>query len=170
MSTERTVVGVDGSRESLDAAAWAAADALHRGHSLHIAYAFVWPTVYAPVAGPMPSPSEQGVQEAAADTLAQAAAHARAVAPGLDDMQAQQPAAVLGAASEHACTVVVGNRGRGGFTGLLLGSVGVELAAHAVCPVVIVRHADRPAGPEAGRIVVGIDGSHDAERALHLRR
>jgi len=171
MSTDRTVVGVDGSRESLDAVAWAAADAVHRKCLLRIVYAFVWPTEYAPIPGPVPSPYEQGVQEAAAQTLADAAAHARATAPGLDvstDLQTQQPTAALLAASEHARTVVVGNRGRGGFTGLLLGSVGVELAAHAACPVVIVRHADRPVGPEAGRIVVGIDGSHDAERALQF--
>lgn len=83
-------------------------------------------------------------------------------------MPVQQPAAALVAASEHAGVVVVGNRGCGGFTGLLLGSVGVELAAHAACPVVIVRHDDRSAGPEAGRVVVGIDGSHDAEHALQF--
>jgi nucleotide-binding universal stress UspA family protein len=41
--------------------------------------------------------------------------------------------------AEHAALVVVGSRGHGAFAGMLLGSVGQHLAAHATCPVVIVR-------------------------------
>jgi nucleotide-binding universal stress UspA family protein len=51
--------------------------------------------------------------------------------------------------------VVVGHRGLGGFTGLLLGSVGVALSAHAVCPVVVVRGEP----PAQGPVVVGVDDS-----------
>jgi nucleotide-binding universal stress UspA family protein len=43
------------------------------------------------------------------------------------------------AAAEGADMLVVGNRGRGGFRGLLLGSVSQQIAHHATCPVVIVR-------------------------------
>ena len=64
--------------------------------------------------------------------------------------------------------IVVGSRGLGGFSGLLLGSVGVQLAAHAGCPVVVVRRDGRADGPEAGRVVVGVDGSHDADRAMRF--
>ncbi|UWZ34156.1 universal stress protein [Dactylosporangium roseum] len=173
MSTGTTViVGVDGSPDSLRAVDWAAADALRRHRPLRIVHAFLWPAVYPPPALPVPPQLyEQTMREAAQQILDEAVTRARTVAPALDvgtDMPIQQAAAALVAASRHAATVVVGNRGLGGFTGLLLGSVGVELAAHAACPVVVVRHTDRPPGPEAGRVLVGVDGSHDAERALRF--
>ncbi|GAA2366920.1 universal stress protein [Dactylosporangium salmoneum] len=170
MSNERViVVGVDGSPESLAAVEWAAEDAVRRGCALCLVHAFVWPALYAPVM--VTVPDEPGAKGAAEETVAEAAAGAVAVAPGLEvrtDVQVRPPAAALVAASKRARTVVVGNRGLGGFAGLLLGSVGVQLAAHAACPVVIVRRADRQPGHEAGRVVVGVDGSPEAERAVQF--
>jgi len=51
-------------------------------------------------------------------------------------------ATVLVDQSRGADLLVVGSRGHGGFTGLLLGSVGQQCAQHSACPVVIVRPTD----------------------------
>jgi nucleotide-binding universal stress UspA family protein len=82
------------------------------------------------------------------------------------DLPAGPPAAELIDASHDAALLVVGHRGLGGFTGLLVGSVGVQTAAHAACPVIIVRdgHPDEAddrgqAGPVASPVVIGVDGS-----------
>ncbi|NUT91962.1 MAG: universal stress protein, partial [Saccharothrix sp.] len=64
--------------------------------------------------------------------------------------------------SERARLVVLGSRGLGGFTGLVVGSVAVAVAAHGRCPVVVVRGEDRADGP----VVVGVDGSPASEDAV----
>jgi nucleotide-binding universal stress UspA family protein len=51
-------------------------------------------------------------------------------------------AKVLLEVSEGAAMVIVGSRGHGGFTGLLLGSVSANVAEHASCPVLII-HGDQ---------------------------
>lgn len=53
------------------------------------------------------------------------------------------PAPALLEAAEGAALLVVGSRGRGGFTGLLLGSVSQQCAHHAPCPLVIVPPSER---------------------------
>jgi nucleotide-binding universal stress UspA family protein len=99
--------------------------------------------------------------------LAAAAAQVAEVAPDVavsQEVITGMPAALLVTLSTDAQLAVVGHRGLGGFAGLLLGSVGAALAAHAACPVVVVRGATdkRPHGP----VVVGVDGSPHSETAL----
>jgi nucleotide-binding universal stress UspA family protein len=68
-------------------------------------------------------------------------------------------------ASDTAEMIVLGSRGRGGFTGLLLGSVGIQVTSHASCPVIVMRAESRT---DANDIVVGIDGSPHSVAALQF--
>jgi len=76
------------------------------------------------------------------------------------------PIEVLGSEARRAQLLVLGDRGLGGLTGLLLGSVAVGLAAHGACPVVIVRGERGGAGNEERPVVVGIDDSSLSEAAM----
>jgi nucleotide-binding universal stress UspA family protein len=73
--------------------------------------------------------------------------------------------------SHQASMIVLGARGQGGFSGLLIGSVGLSVAVHAHCPVIIVRGTeyDPNDGDLAGRpVVVGVDDSPQAAAAIDL--
>ena len=60
------------------------------------------------------------------------------------------PAQVLLDAAADAALLVVGSRGRGGFTGMLLGSVSQSVVARAACPVVVVRAPETSSEPRDG--------------------
>jgi nucleotide-binding universal stress UspA family protein len=81
----------------------------------------------------------------------------------LTHVEVGSPSGVLIQASEHAAMVVLGSRGRGGFKGLLLGSVGAQVASHTDCPSIIIRSAPRT---DAKQVVVGIDESPAAQAAV----
>ena len=74
------------------------------------------------------------------------------------------PARALHDAATGNEMLVVGARGLGGFRGLLLGSVSQHCVHHATVPTVVVRNPRHD--PGTAGIVVGIDGSEDAQRAL----
>lgn len=160
------VVGTDGSEQSRTAVRWAAAQARLRAVPLKILTAYSWngpPDAFGGM-GELPDVIAQQFDQLAAD----AAAEAQAVEPGIEvssDAVIGDPASVLLDAGRTAAMLVVGNRGRGGFASLLLGSVSQQIATHATSPVVVVRgRADTVSGP----IVVGVDGSASAQRALAL--
>lgn len=157
------VVGVDGSPEAQDALKWAANEASSMHRPLCIVHGFIWPLMGVALGPPAGGPSEAGFQAEAERVLADAEQHARSTAPHIEvtsQLVTGAPTQVLLDQARDAELVVLGHRGLGGFVGLLVGSVGVEVAAHAPCPVVIVqpRGADSPR-PLTGRVVVGVDGS-----------
>jgi nucleotide-binding universal stress UspA family protein len=143
---------------ALDAARWAAAEAARRGCGLRLVAA-VASTLFRPIGVPQLGQEYQRRvwERAAEEHLTAAVATAREVAPTVDvqrEVRGGEAPIVLRSESERAALMVLGSRGRGGFTGLLLGSVAISAAAHADCPVVVVRRAPVPDGP----VVVGIDG------------
>lgn len=164
------VVGVDGSSPALDAVVWGAAEAVARGRSLRIVHGFIWPLMNVPLGPASDGPAHGGLRAQAERLLGDAERHARSVAgdlPITTRLVTGAATAVLLEQARDAEIVVVGHRGVGGFLGLLVGSVGVELAAHAPCPVVVMhpRAGGRPTS-EPGPVVVGVDGSPCSGPAL----
>jgi nucleotide-binding universal stress UspA family protein len=139
----RIVVGVDGSEGSQRALDWACTEAGFRHASVDVVTAWEPPFVaefgaVPPAAtGTLPSVHEDAAR-ALLDRMV-AASHPTDVGGTIDRIAARgAPARVLLDAAEGADMVVVGSRGRGGFAGLLLGSVSSQVVAHAACPVVVV--------------------------------
>jgi len=166
----RVVVGFDGSEASLTAVRWAAETAALRGRDLVLLHALLPPVSGGGFAISMP-PSLDLIEQlelAARDEMDAVAAGFRGDFPQLavrGVVAIGAPSSVLLEAAETADLMVIGSRGHGGFTGLLLGSVGAQVAAHAACPVAVIRHA---ADPQATVIVLGLDGSPAAESALRF--
>lgn len=163
MTTNEMIVGVDGSEASQQALVWAVGEATRRKAPLTIitAYEWLWPGARMVVG----TGYADAMREQAEAIVTLAVDQARELSPSLT-VRGQavhgQPARVLIDASAKAAALVVGSRGRGGFTSLLLGSVSHQVATHATCPVVVTRGRADLSGP----IVVGVDGSVSADHAL----
>ena len=136
------IVGVDGSDASERALHWALEEARLRGAVLEVVHA--WPHPHAPLPGYRPSLAPESVRamrEAAKELVEDIVAGLPAELSGIDVRAFEvegPPAQALLDAAQGADLLVVGSRGRGGFAGLLLGSVSQQCAHHARCPVVIV--------------------------------
>ncbi|SEH02439.1 Nucleotide-binding universal stress protein, UspA family [Nonomuraea solani] len=147
------VVGVDGSAPANAAVEWAAADAGRRGLDLRLVHVCEqWQhsegTEYC-----------VGALEAAAD---RAHEHTDGVKVTTDLRTGNVVDDLIGE-SATADSLVLGSRGLGGFTGMVLGSVSIAVAGHAAGPVVVVRASGLA---EHGRVVVGYDGSEHARAAM----
>ena len=136
------VVGVDGSDPSTRALRWAAHQAKLTGTKLKVVTSWEYPPTlgWAP---PYPSdfdPNEDA-RKAVQDTIDTVLGPEAAVV-GEVDVTEGHPAFVLTEAARGAELLVVGSRGHGAFAGMLLGSVSEYCAAHASCPVVVVRRSE----------------------------
>jgi len=137
------VVGYDGSRSSAEAFEFALtlADKLGCG----IVAIRAWTVDTAPhgalvdhgYVSSFDEVSQKVREKLVEDTTEQAALHP-AVAISYRGLLGH-PASVLIAASAGALMLVIGSRGRGGFSSLMLGSVSEQCVRHATCPVLVVR-------------------------------
>lgn len=142
---ETIVVGIDGSDGSKQALRWAIEEA--RVHGARVTALHAWePPAPVPEVAPMPAIDlvdfvgefRGAAEKRVADMVEEVV--------GGDTSVTVEPVAVEGSPAEalieatrNADLVVVGSRGHGGFTSLLLGSVSHQVAQHASCPVVIHR-------------------------------
>lgn len=137
--TFRIVVGVDGSVPSRQALDWAVTEAWFRRGFIRALTAWQMPAVLAGMDEALPW-SPASLEQAARDIQARALKRLNTsdvVIRG--DVREGHPARVLIDASRDADLLVVGSRGLGGFTGLLLGSVSNVVVRRAACPVLVVR-------------------------------
>ncbi|MFJ5708401.1 universal stress protein [Streptomyces sp. NPDC093105] len=152
------VVGVDGSPSARSAALWAADEAARRGQSLYLVHAADTDRRALVVR----AETLQAIRAAGRDLLDETAAAVEKDHPDLTvvkELSRLEPVAALGATAGRRGTIVVGNRGLGGFAALMLGSVGLGVAARAAVPVIVVRdHGDRP---ETGTVTAAVHGASD---------
>ena len=141
----RIVVGVEGSGYARAALIWALEEAHHRGAVIEVVICYS-PT-YVPAAPdlgyvPLDSFDLAAEVEKMQGEVIESAIEASDFSDEVEIrrvLQKGRPADTLMTAAEGATMLVVGNRGRGGFAGLRLGSVSQAIAHHSPCPLVIVR-------------------------------
>ncbi|MET8467465.1 universal stress protein, partial [Micromonospora zamorensis] len=159
------VVAVDGSTSALEAVRVAAREAATRGRPLRVVHAFIW-SLYGVSLEPAPgAPVNAGFRHQAEQLVAEAVTEAAKVAPELAVTGAiveGAPTPMLLVEARDAALLVLGSRGLGGFGGLLIGSVAVQVSARADCPVLVVKGEARADGP----VLVGVDGSDLSAQAL----
>jgi nucleotide-binding universal stress UspA family protein len=151
----RVVVGLDGSAGGRAALLFALRDAARRGVAVEAVAAYLppdyWMDFYA--MGNAPDRARTAAEEGARAVIAEVLADGPQPPPPVRlRVERGSAADALVRASDQAELLVVGSRGHGGFTSMLLGSVSMQCVLHALCPVTVVH------SPEAHR-----------ER-LHLRR
>jgi nucleotide-binding universal stress UspA family protein len=163
--TDSMVVGYDGSAQAAAAVRWAARHAAQLDCELQVIHCSVWPLL-TPDLGPVKGIAGSGLQHQARAILEEGKAEALAVAPRAKvqgSLLYGLPAGHLRRTAGDARMLVLGSRGIGGFLGLLVGSVSLELAATASCPVAVIRFDKHT----QGGVVVGVDSS-GSEGALRL--
>ena len=143
----KIVVGIDGSEQAQHALDWALEEAVLRGAEVVAVHAHLPDTidmygmdgiVDAKRLQTYTDEFERQHQQVVDDQIAGAGEKAEDVPITTAIERGWSPAHAIVEHSKGAELVVVGSRGRGGFSGVLLGSVSQQVAHHAHCPVVIV--------------------------------
>ncbi|UIZ92074.1 universal stress protein [Corynebacterium sp. CNCTC7651] len=166
------VVAVDGSPASDNAVRWAANTAMKRDVPLRLASSYTMPQfLYAEGMVP-PQELFDDLQRETMRKIDDAREIALQVAPDLRIGHAVaegSPIDMLLEMSRDAGMIVMGSRGLGGLSGMVLGSVSGAVVSHANCPVVVVREDNAVTEENKyGPVVVGIDGSEVSRRAAEV--
>ncbi|MEV4364738.1 universal stress protein [Nonomuraea sp. NPDC049625] len=160
------IAGVDGSRASCAAVAWAVDDAKRRHEPLRVVHAVNRDSYRFSRFHAAPEPD---VLDRMAQTMVTEAAELageRQLDVEVSTEVVEGAAAVaLREQAKDATEIVIGSRGLGGFEGALLGSVSLHVAGQAHCPVVVVRPEQESV---RGEVVVGVDDSPECEPALEF--
>jgi nucleotide-binding universal stress UspA family protein len=162
----RVVVGIDGSDSALHAVRWAADEAARRRAPLRLVTAFGWTEDQVVGQPGLGTQYRDILLGQSSRSLATAVATAGERQPDLDishELRIGHPIGTLAEEARRAQLLVIGDRGLNRVEGLLVGSVGVAMAAHAECPVVVVR--GEPAASTLP-VVVGVDASPVSEAAI----
>ncbi|MER6156321.1 universal stress protein [Streptomyces sp. NPDC001868] len=165
------VVGVDGSEAGLRAVDWAADEAALRGAPLRLVYASLWERYEgARLAEDLGKPSERVRAEDIVESAARRARLRRAEVKITTDVLPEEPEYTLLRESRNASLLVTGTRGRGALTEALLGSVSLTVAAHAHCPMIVVRgsHDNQALPATHGRVVVGVGEKPTSSAAVRF--
>ncbi|MHC5262712.1 universal stress protein [Streptomyces sp. UC4497] len=171
------VVGIDESSESLAAAEWAAEEAMARDLPLRLVHAWNWsphPASDVPLGATSAGVAQRARARAA---LGRAETRVRGVCPAVpltaDAVEGPASTALLRAA-EQAEALVLGSRGLGAISGVVVGSVAQSVAAAAPVPVVLVRagtptaHAHGPGTEDKPRadVILGLDLSDPCDEVV----
>jgi nucleotide-binding universal stress UspA family protein len=162
--TKPIIVGYDGSDVSRRAVLWAAHHAARTTTRLVVVHCWSWP-LFTQDLGPVADVEDSGLRRAAEKVADEGLDLAQQAEPGVEvstRLIVGFPSEVLTRLSVEASLLVTGTRGLGGFTGLLVGSVSLHLAAAASCPLAVIRDDH----PDAGDVLVAVDGSPESDRAV----
>lgn len=139
---DRIVIGLDGSECAARALRWAADEARARGHELHIVTAFAPPDVVGVPGARFPVERPEQARERAQHQqrkwLSEALGDDYPDVELITEVRMGQAAETLLEAAKGGDMLVVGSRGRGGFKGLLLGSISMQCVTHAEGPVTVI--------------------------------
>lgn len=165
--TSSVIVGVDGSEPARRAALWAGGEAVRRSRPLRIVYGADTDSraLY------LSAERVEQVRAAGRALLDETAQAVAAEYPGL--LVTTEFSRVDAVTSLHRAgglhgTIVVGSRGLGGFDSLMLGSVGLDTAACARTPVIVVRGLDETG--ERGTVLAAVRDEHDLACARYAAR
>lgn len=166
------VVAVDGSPASHNAVRWAANTANKRGIPLRLASSYTMPQfLYAEGMVP-PQELFDDLQSETMEKIDEARAVAHEVAPELKighTIAEGSPIDMLLDMSRDVTMIVMGSRGLGGLSGMVMGSVSAAVVSHASCPVVVVREDNTvDENTKYGPVVIGVDGSDVSAKATEI--